>query len=94
MLVFATGVINVHAVTRRKEITYMKAFTIDTDNNITVYASRKGARETGLGVFASEEQFAELIVRDNTRFVEIWSSLPRMKAVTKFANLKVAAERI
>ncbi|MEO8592319.1 MAG: DUF3489 domain-containing protein [Candidatus Solibacter sp.] len=72
----------------------MKAFTIDTDNNITVYASRKAARETGLGVFASEEQLAELIGADNKRLVEIWNSLPGVKPVTKFANRKIAAERI
>ena len=76
-------------VSRRKEITYMKTFTIDTDNNITVHASRKAARETGAGVFASEEQLAELIGPDNKRLVEIWNSLPGVKPVTKFANRKV-----
>ena len=86
---FATGVINVHAVSRRKESTYMKTFTIDTDNNITVHASRKAARETGVGVFASEEQLAELIGPDNKRLVEIWNGLPGVKPVTKFANRKV-----
>ena len=49
----------------RKRDTYMKTFTIDTDNNITVHASRKAARETGAGVFATEEQFADLIGPDN-----------------------------
>ena len=83
-----------NGMSHRQKITYMKAFTIDTDNNITVYASRKAARETGLGVFASEEQLAELIGADNKRLVEIWNSLPGVKAVTKFANRKVAAERI
>ena len=29
------------AISHRKEGTYMKTFTIDTDNNITVHASRK-----------------------------------------------------
>jgi hypothetical protein len=32
-------------VSHGKESTYMKTFTIDTDNNITVHASRKAARE-------------------------------------------------
>jgi hypothetical protein len=42
LLVLATRVINVIVtVSHRKEITYMKTFTIDTDNNITVHASRK-----------------------------------------------------
>jgi hypothetical protein len=36
----------------------MKTFTIDTENNITVHASRKATRQTGASVFATEEQFA------------------------------------
>src|SRR5271169_2179899 len=81
-------------VSRGKESTYMKTFTIDSDNNITVHNSRKAARETGAGVFASEEQFADLIGPDNKRLVEIWNGLTGVKPVTKFANRKVAAERI
>ncbi len=72
----------------------MKTFTIDTDNNITVHASRKAARETGAGVFATEEQFADLIGPDNKRLVEIWNGLAGVKPVTKFANRKAATERI
>jgi Protein of unknown function (DUF3489) len=82
------------AISHRKEITYMKTFTIDTDNNICVHASRKAARETGAAVFASEEQFAELIGPDNKRLVDIWNSLAGVKPVTKFANRKAATERI
>jgi hypothetical protein len=86
---------NVIAVaSRRKEITYMKTFTIDGDNNITVHASRKAARETGIPAFANEADLAELIGTDNKRLVEIWNSLPGVKPVAKFANRKVAAERI
>ena len=33
----------------------MKHFTIDTENNITVHVSKKAARETGAGVFSTEE---------------------------------------
>jgi Protein of unknown function (DUF3489) len=72
----------------------MKTFTIDSDNNITVHASRKAARETGEGVFATEEQFADLIGPDNKRLVEIWNGLSGVKPVTKFANRKAATERI
>jgi Protein of unknown function (DUF3489) len=72
----------------------MKTFTIDTDNNIIVHTSRKAARETGAGVFATEEQFADLIGPDNKRLVEVWNSLAGVKPVTKFANRKVATERI
>jgi hypothetical protein len=95
LLKSATRVINVHAaISHRKEITYMKTFTIDTDNNITVHTSRKAARETGAGVFATEEQFADLIGPDNKRLIEIWNGLTGVKPVTKFANRKSATERI
>src|SRR5579872_891146 len=72
----------------------MKHFTIDTDNNITVHASKKAARETGAAIFSTEEQFADLIGADNKRLVEIFNSLPGVKPVAKFANRKVATERI
>jgi hypothetical protein len=92
---WATGVMNVIVtVSRGKESAYMKTFTIDTDNNITVHTSRKAARETGAGVFASEEQFADLIGPDNKRLVEIWNGIPGVKPITKFANRKAATERI
>ena len=72
----------------------MKHFTIDAENNITIHASKKAARETGAGVFANEVQLADLIGPDNKRLVEIWNSLPGVKPVSKFANRKVASERI
>ena len=72
----------------------MKHFTIDKDNNITLHASRKAARETGAAVFSTEEQFADTIGNDNQRLLEIFNSLPGVKPVTKFANRKTATERI
>jgi hypothetical protein len=72
----------------------MKTFTIDAENNTTVHASRKAAKETGLPGFDSEEEFADLIGADHKRLVEIWNSLPGVKPVTKFANRKIATERI
>jgi hypothetical protein len=72
----------------------MKTFTIDAENNITIHASRRAARDTGAGVFATEEQFADLIGPDNQRLLEIWNSLPGVKPVTKFANRKAATARI
>ena len=80
-------------VSRGKESTYMKTFTIDAENHITVHPSRKAARETGAGVCATEEQFADLIGPDTKRLVEIWNGLTRVKRVTKFANRKSATER-
>lgn len=81
-------------ITAQGDHTEMKHFTIDTENNITVHTSRKAARETGAGVFSTEEQFADLIGPDDKRLVEIWNSLPGVKPVAKFANRKVATERI
>ena len=72
----------------------MTTFTIDTENHITVHASRKAARDTGAAVFSTEEQLADLIGPDNKRLVEIWNSLPGVKPVTEFANRKMATERI
>jgi hypothetical protein len=72
----------------------MKTFTIDAENNITFHASRKAARDTGAGVFGSEEQFADLIGPNHKRLVEIWNSLPGVKPVAKFTNRKIATERI
>ena len=81
-------------LTAKGDHTKMKHFTIDNENNIAVHASKKAARETGAGVFSTEEQFADLIGPDNKRLVDIWNSLPGVKPVTKFANRKVATERI
>ena len=73
----------------------MKHFTINAENNITVHASRKAARETeNAGVFSTEEQFADLIGNDNKRLLDIWNSLPGVSPVKKFTNRKIATERI
>src|ERR1019366_2432514 len=90
------GVMNVIAAVRtaQGDHTKMKHFTIDTENNITIHASRKAARDTGAGVFSTEVQLADLIGPDNKRLLEIWSSLPGVKPVTKFENRKKATERI
>src|ERR1700730_18455468 len=81
-------------VSRGKESTYMKTFTIDTDNNITTYSSRKAARDTGAGVFATEEQFADLIGPDNKRLVAIFNSLTGVKPVTKCGSREAATDGI
>jgi len=95
LLVLATRVMNVIVAepTAQGEAK-MKMFTIDAENNITTHASRKAARDTGAGVFSTEEQFADLIGPDNKRLLEIWNSLPGVKPVAKFANRKAATARI
>ena len=72
----------------------MKHFTIDSDNNITLHATKKAAKETGAAVFSTEEQLADTIGPDNKRLVEIYNSLPGVTPVKKFANRKTATERI
>ena len=72
----------------------MKHFTIDAENNITVYASREEARNTDAGVFAGELEFACLIGPNNKRLIEIWNSLPGVRPVTKFTSHKTAVQRI
>ena len=72
----------------------MNAFTIDSDNNITVHATKKAARATGAGVFDTAESLASLIGTDNKRLVEIWNSLTGVTPVKKFASRAIAARRI
>ena len=72
----------------------MNAFTIDTDNNITVHSTSKAARETGAAVFDTAETLAELIGPDRKRLVEIWNSLTGVTPVKKFASRTLAARRI
>ena len=72
----------------------MKYFTIDAENNVVCHDSRKAAKQTGAGVFSTEEQLADLIGPDNKRLLELWNSLSGVQPVTKFANRKVATERI
>ena len=72
----------------------MSVFTIDSDNNITVHATRKTARESGAAPFDTAENFAEVIGPDNKRLVEIWNGLTGVTPVKKFTSRKVAARRI
>ena len=72
----------------------MKAFSINADNDITVHASRKAARETGDRVFTTHEHLADLIGKDGKRLVEIWNSLTGVAPVKKFTSTKVGVARI
>ena len=99
LLVPQTGVMNVIVtVSRGKEATQMKTFTIDNDNNISVFASKKeaaAASPTPFDPFASHSELLELAAAwPANRLVEIWNSIPGVNAVTKFTNRKIATERI
>src|SRR6201995_3005843 len=74
----------------------MKAFTIDTDNNITVYASSKTApKADGIEVFTSEKALAGLAGNwPAARLIEIWNGLPGQTAVKKFKDRATATNRI
>jgi Protein of unknown function (DUF3489) len=76
----------------------MKTFTIDTDNNISVFTSKKeaaAASATPFDPFTSQRELADLATEwPMSRLVEIWNSIPGVTAVSKFTNRKVATERI
>jgi hypothetical protein len=76
----------------------MKTFTIDTDNNISVFTSKKeaaAAAATPFDPFTTQSELADLAADwPMSRLVEIWNSIPGVTAVTKFTNRKVATERI
>jgi hypothetical protein len=99
LLVFGTRVMNVIVtVSRAERGTYMKTFTIDADNNICVFTSKKeaaAASQTPFDPFASQSELADLATDwPMSRLVEIWNSIPGVTAVSKFTNRKVATERI
>ena len=85
-------------VNREKERTYMKTFTIDNDNNITLFPTPDHA-EVAVGAgsqsFTSQKQLAQLAVAwPAERLVEIWNSLPGVEPVQGFKSAKAAAGRI
>lgn len=79
----------------------MKAFTIDTENNITAFASRTAAIESlsfaepsekGF-LFASAEQLAE-VIPSGKRLAAIWNGLTGVTQVKKFMSAAAGARRI
>ena len=76
----------------------MQTFTIDSENNITVFASYKEAKTsdaTGAVIFTTEDELAKLAADwPISRLVEIWNSLPGATPVKKFTDRKTAIARI
>jgi hypothetical protein len=74
----------------------MRTFTIDSDDNISVFSSAEEAGETaGLERFHSVEQLAGLAEHwPANRLVEIWNSLTGVTPVKKFTDRKIAVTRI
>lgn len=72
----------------------MKAFTLDAENNITAYGSRREAADTTHAAFWTEEGLAEVIGRDSKRQIAIWNSLTGVTPVKKFQSAAIAVRRI
>ena len=81
-----------------KEITYMKTFTIDAENNISAFATPEEAAATTatpFDTFASQKELLSLVGQwPAERLVAIWNSLPGVKPVKGFKSAKAAAGRI
>jgi hypothetical protein len=68
-------------------------FTIDTENNITAFATKQEAGEGES--FSTQDELAGLAANwPATRLVEIWNSVPGLTPVKKFTNRKSAVARI
>jgi len=83
----------------------MTTFTLDTDNNITVFAALEEALNYGIGsteaTFSSEKELAKLSAAwPLARYAEIWNSFAGvvpfgdLKPVKKFTDRKTAIARI
>jgi hypothetical protein len=85
-------------VNREKERTYMKTFTIDSDNNITAFPTpdhAEAAVGAGSQPSTSQKQLAKLAAAwPAERLVEIWNSLPGVEPVKSFKSTRTAAARI
>src|SRR5882724_10624308 len=83
-----------HAGRRKQQMT----FTIDTENNITAYASKADAPakfDTGIEHFTSEKDLAQLAGSwPMARLVDIWNSLTGVIPIRKFTDRKKANARI
>jgi uncharacterized protein DUF3489 len=75
----------------------MTAYTIDAENNITVFASLNQIEgsEEGTETFSNPEELAALAGQwPGARLVEIWNSLPGVEPVERFTSRQVAITRI
>ena len=76
----------------------MKTFTIDTDNNISAFATPAEAAATSItpfDTFASQKELVSLVAKwPEARLVAIWNSLPGVTPLKSFKNAKAAAGKI
>jgi hypothetical protein len=74
----------------------MTTFTIDTDNNITAYATEVEANSNPEAErFTTAKELTKLAEAwPGARLVEIWNSLPGQKQVQKFTSRNTGVNRI
>ena len=76
----------------------MRTFTLDNENNITIFASYKEAKtsdQTDAVIFTTEDELAKLAAHWPThRLVDLWNSLTGVTPVKKFTDRKTAIARI
>ena len=86
---------NVIAVPGSQKENALKVFTIDNENNITVYSSRKLAADSGDAVFATQAELSRMTGSwPAARFIELWNSLTGVVPVKRFTDRKTAVTRI
>jgi len=85
-------------VSREKERQKMTTFTIDTDNNISAFATQveaAAAITTAYELFTTEKELAQLAgAWPAERLVAVYNSLPGAKPVKKFKTVATGASKI
>jgi len=75
----------------------MKTFTIDTEDNITVFASLNEREQSWAEAesFSNQKNLSALATKwPNARLVGIWNGLPGVRPVQRFTSRAVAVRRI
>src|SRR6266576_3299369 len=75
----------------------MTTFRIDTENNITAFASGEQIKESAgeTETFSSRQELTALAEKGPAaRLVEIWNGLPGVEPVERFTSRQVAVTRI
>ena len=74
---------------------FMTTFTIDTDNNITAFASPISKSVANAEAFSNPEELTALTATwPGARLVEIWNSLPGVEPARRFTSRQIAVTRI
>jgi hypothetical protein len=73
----------------------MATFTIDSDNNITVYGPGEAIPDGNTERFTTESELGQLAGQwQAARLIEVWNSIPGLAPVRKFTSRKTAVARI